>query len=78
MLTCTGVVLNEWKVPRSKMLNHIFYHKNSSMDKKVHICTGSGKTRRSVNILLRLHPDGLGVDRGTYSTLVVDVKGNFI
>ncbi len=71
-------MLDEWKVSRDKMLNHIFHHKNASMNKKVCICTGSGKTRRSVNILLQLHPDGLGIDRRTNSTLVVDVKGNFM
>lgn len=65
-------------MPRVKLFNGIFSHKKVSINKKVHISIGSGQEKRSVNLLLQLHPDGLGNDTGTNTTFVVNVHGKLI
>ncbi len=78
ILLSTGVVLSEWKVPRVKLFNGIYSHKNVSIDRKVRVSIGSCRARRNVNLLLQLHPDGLGNDKGMNVTFVVNVNGKFI
>ena len=70
-----GIGLCEWKIERSKCHTAIYNHKNTSFDKKVNTYIGKGKAKRSVNLLVKLYPNGLDMDRGSNATMTVDVVG---
>ena len=70
-----GTRMIEWKISRDNFLDPIFHHKSKFFEKKVRISIGCGKSRLSVNLLVKLHPNGLGNDLGSFSTLTVEIAG---
>ena len=70
-----GIGLCDWKIDRSKCHTAIYNHKNIFFNKRVNTYIGKGKSKQSVNLLVKLYPDGLDGDRGSSATLTVDVIG---
>ena len=75
MTDADGIGLYEWRICRNKFQNAIYNHKSNYFDKKASTSFGKGRSKQSVNLLLKLYPNGLDKDRGSSATLTLDVIG---
>lgn len=68
----TGMTI-DWRIPRDDFIDPIFHHKNKVFEKKCRFSTGSGPSVLNVQLAIRLFPNGLNWDQGSYSTLKVEI-----
>ena len=68
----TGMTI-DWKIPRDDFIGPIFYHKGKTFEKKCRFSTGSGSSIINVQLAIRLFPNGINWDQGSYSTLKVEI-----
>ena len=71
-LAKTGMTI-DWRLPRDDFINPIFYHKNKIFERKCRFSTGSGSSILNVQLAIRLYPNGINWDQGSYSTLIVEI-----
>ena len=70
--SANGMIV-DWKIPRDDFIDPIFHHRNRSFEKKCRFSTGSGSSVLNVQLTIRLYPNGINWDQGSYSTLKVEV-----
>ena len=71
-LAKTGMTI-DWRIPRDDFIDPIFHHKNKSFERKCRFSTGSGSSVLNVQLAIRLYPNGINWDQGSYSTLIVEI-----
>ena len=68
----TGMTIN-WRIPRDDFIDPIFHHKNKCFDRKCRFSTGSGSSILNVHLAIKLYPNGINWDQGSYSTLKIEL-----
>ena len=68
----TGMTI-DWRIPRDDFIDPIFHHKNKVFEKKCRFSTGSGSSILNVQLAIRLYPNGINWDQGSYSTLKIEI-----
>lgn len=68
----TGMTI-DWRIPRDDFIGPIFHHKNKVFEKKCRFSTGSGSSILNVQLAIRLYPNGINWDQGSYSTLKIEI-----
>ena len=71
-LAKTGMTI-DWRIPRDDFIDPIFHHKNKTFERKCRFSTGSGSSILNVQLAIRLYPNGINWDQGSYSTLIVEI-----
>ena len=71
-LAKTGMTI-DWRLPRDDFIDPIFHHKNKTFERKCRFSTGSGSSILNVQLAIRLYPNGINWDQGSYSTLKVEI-----
>ena len=71
-LAKTGMTI-DWRIPRDNFIDPIFHHKNKTFERKCRFSTGSGSSILNVQLAIRLYPNGINWDHGSYSTLIVEI-----